>query len=67
MEGGTLKNYIKEKFKRDGKFSDKEASSLMKGILSAVAYMHDKNIIHRDLKPGEDITTLFYLLDNILV
>jgi len=24
----------------------------MKGILSAVEYMHDKGIVHRDLKPG---------------
>jgi calcium-dependent protein kinase len=28
----------------------------MKGILSAVAYMHEKGIVHRDLKP-----------DNILI
>lgn len=52
VDNGRLTDFIKEKFEKDGKFSDKEASALMKGILSAVSYMHEKNIIHRDLKPG---------------
>lgn len=53
VDNGRLTDFIKEKFEKDGKFSDKEASALMKGILSAVSYMHEKNIIHRDLKPGK--------------
>ena len=38
----------------------------MKGILSAVIYIHNKNIVHRDLKPGK-ITSYLQKLENILV
>lgn len=38
----------------------------MKGILSAVEYMHDKGIVHRDLKPGKFENAKCFL-DNILV
>ena len=51
VEGGRLTDLIKGRFK-SGKFSDKEASAMIRSILSAVAYMHEKGIVHRDLKPG---------------
>ena len=54
IEGGTLKDLIESK-KGKG-FADDEASSIMKSILSAVRYMHDKGFIHRDIKPGKQIT-----------
>ena len=38
------------------KFSDEDASQIIKCILEAVAYLHENNIVHRDLKP-----------DNILI
>lgn len=50
---GRLADLIKEKYAQNSKFTDYEASSLMRGILQAVSYMHDKNIVHRDLKPGK--------------
>ena len=53
VEGGRLTDFIKGRFRKGGKFTDSEASSLMKGILSAVGYMHEKGIVHRDLKPGK--------------
>ena len=53
LNGGRLSDFIKQKFKKGGRFSDKEASLMMKGILKAVAYMHEKGIVHRDLKPGK--------------
>jgi serine/threonine protein kinase len=68
VKDGRLSSIIKEKFKKNGKFTDNEASALMRGILSAVCYMHENNIVHRDLKPG--IPILFKLklnVENILV
>ena len=38
------------------KFSDEEASQIIKCIFEAVEYIHNNNIVHRDLKP-----------DNILI
>ena len=32
-------------------FSEKEAAKVMKQLLSAVLYCHNKSIVHRDLKP----------------
>ena len=52
VENGRLTDLIRDIFKEHGKFTDKESSALMRGILSAVAYMHEKGIVHRDLKPG---------------
>jgi len=51
VDGGRLTDLIRKRFK-NGRFSDREASALIKSILSAVAYMHEKGIVHRDLKPG---------------
>ncbi|CAG9328151.1 unnamed protein product [Blepharisma stoltei] len=44
--GGNLKQYIQK-----NQISDLQASQIMKGILQAVVYIHDKNLIHRDIKP----------------
>jgi serine/threonine protein kinase len=65
IKDGRLTDIIQEKFKQSGKFTDSEASALMRGILSAVTYMHDKNIVHRDLKPGKYIDVM--VVENILV
>lgn len=34
------------------KFTDEEASTIMRCILLAVSYIHSLGIVHRDLKPG---------------
>jgi serine/threonine protein kinase len=52
VKGGSLKDLIVNRRREGIKFSDIEASNVMKSIMSAVAYMHNNNIVHRDLKPG---------------
>ena len=47
LEGGELYYQIKEK----NKFHEKEAQSIIKGLIETIKYIHDENIIHRDLKP----------------
>ena len=51
LPGGSLWSYIKAKFQKKKKFSDQEAAGLMRGILAAVSYIHERKIMHRDLKP----------------
>ena len=51
LSGGELKSVIKHRYKQQKqKFSDLEASSLIKGILEGLSYIHERNFIHRDLK-----------------
>jgi len=46
-EGGELFNRIVEK----GCFAEKDASRVMKQIVTAIEYMHRLGIVHRDIKP----------------
>lgn len=47
VTGGELFDRIVEK----GNYTEKDASQLIKQVLEAVDYMHDKGVVHRDLKP----------------
>lgn len=47
LHGGELFDKLKGK----GNYSEADASKLIKKLLEAVSYFHQKNIIHRDLKP----------------
>lgn len=69
VKQGRLTDLIRDRVKQNSKFTDKEASALMKGILSAVEYMHEKGIVHRDLKPGINYYLIYNYssLDNILI
>jgi calcium/calmodulin-dependent protein kinase I len=47
VTGGELFDRIVEK----GSYTERDASHLIRQVLEAVDYMHDKGIVHRDLKP----------------
>jgi calcium-dependent protein kinase len=47
LDGGELFEEISNR----GSFSEIDAAKIMKQLLSAVNYLHNKNIVHRDLKP----------------
>lgn len=46
VTGGELFDRIVEK----GSYTERDASHLIKQVLEAVDYMHEKGIVHRDLK-----------------
>jgi calcium-dependent protein kinase len=47
LDGGELFEEISNR----GSFSEVDAAKIMRQLLSAVNYLHNKNIVHRDLKP----------------
>eukprot|EP00005_Dracoamoeba_jomungandri_P006449 CAMPEP_0174261642 /NCGR_PEP_ID=MMETSP0439-20130205/11689_1 /TAXON_ID=0 /ORGANISM="Stereomyxa ramosa, Strain Chinc5" /LENGTH=312 /DNA_ID=CAMNT_0015346149 /DNA_START=62 /DNA_END=1000 /DNA_ORIENTATION=+ len=47
VTGGELFDRIVEK----GSYSEEDAKTLVRKIVSAIEYLHQKNIAHRDLKP----------------
>jgi len=57
VSGGELFDRIVEK----GSYTEKDASDIIKQILEAMKYIHDKGIVHRDLKPEN---LLFYSPDE---
>ena len=46
MTGGELFDRIVEK----GSYTEQDASNLIRQVLQAVDYLHDKGVVHRDLK-----------------
>jgi len=47
LHGGELLDRIRKK----ERFTEDEASQIMRKLVSAVHHLHSKNIVHRDLKP----------------
>ncbi len=53
LKGGELFDKIRTK----GNYSEGDAARVMKRLLEAVSYMHQKHVLHRDLKPENIILT----------
>ena len=68
---GSLLYLIQNRLEKNDYFSDEEVSQLMRGIMEAVNYIHNKDIVHRDLKPGFHFFyfehTLSIFIANILI
>ena len=47
MKGGELL----ERLQRRHTFTEQQASAIIKQLVSAVSFMHQKRVVHRDLKP----------------
>lgn len=43
--------------------SEEEIRALMSQVLQGLSHVHKNGYFHRDLKPGNDILTLYMLLD----
>jgi len=47
LRGGELLDRIRQK----ERFTEDEASQIMRKLVGAVNFMHSKGVVHRDLKP----------------
>ena len=47
LNGGELFDRIRQRVQ----FTEREASIIMKSLISAIQYMHSQGVVHRDLKP----------------
>ena len=57
VKGGSLQQLLQDRKAKDTPFRDKEVSTLLRSILSALAHMHEKDTLHRDLKPSNILLT----------
>lgn len=47
VSGGSMRDLIRKK----KRLSEEDARPVLRGILEALAYLHELNIVHRDIKP----------------
>lgn len=52
LRGGELLDRIRKK----ERFTEDEASQIMRKLVGAVNFMHSKGVVHRDLKPEVGLT-----------
>lgn len=72
LSDGSLHQLMREHKKNSTWFSEKESITIIKSIMSAVAYIHSKGIIHRDIKPGTFLLIFtfknkLFFIENILI
>lgn len=47
------------------KFSEKEASMMIRNLASALFYLHSLNVVHRDIKPENLLVSGFYFCKSV--
>ena len=48
------------------KFSEKEASMMIRNLASALFYLHSLNVVHRDIKPENLLVSDFFFYKKFL-
>lgn len=54
VTAGDLFSYIESK---NGKLLEAEAAAIIRQILIALSFLHERNIVHRDIKPDNILMT----------
>ncbi|CAD8092969.1 unnamed protein product [Paramecium sonneborni] len=51
IQGGSLEDLMHKLHKNNSWFTEEQCKTIIRNILTALAYMHKNNVVHRDLKP----------------
>jgi serine/threonine protein kinase len=58
LEGESLEHFLKERVAKNHPLTDEEASTIVRQLLLAVHYLHNKLVIHRDITLGKILISI---------